>query len=139
MKSNKDNFQIAQIAFCYLCVINVFGLLLMLLEANYSAIDMSLMQKISVVATVIANASLMALGFFFLAISLERCTKVIWRIAVLVLSVAVIANVLATLAQPAIMPLLNTIVSISGIASLLYDRKVVFGKSESDTSGVVHG
>ncbi|VVE69516.1 hypothetical protein PAN31117_03355 [Pandoraea anapnoica] len=74
-----------------------------------------------------------------MAMSLERCTKVVWRIALIVLLVAVIVNVLTMFAQLSIMPILNTVVSVAGIASLIYERNAVFGKSESDTSGVVHG
>ncbi|UVA80180.1 hypothetical protein [Pandoraea commovens] len=138
-KSPKDNFLIAQVAFCYFAVLNAFILVMALIGTDYSLNGASLLQKISVLANTIANVFLMTLGFVVMAMSLERCTKVVWRIALFVLIVAVIVNVLAMLAQLTIMPILSTIVSVAGIASLLYERNAVFGRSKSNTSGVLHG
>ena len=137
-KSREDNFLIAQVAFCYFAVLNAFVLVLALTGADYSSNGATLLQKISILANTIANVFLMTLGFSVMAMSLERCTKVVWRIALIVLFVAVTVNVLAMLAQLAIMPILSTIVSVAGIASLLYERNAVFGRSKSNTSGIVH-
>ncbi|VVD79951.1 hypothetical protein [Pandoraea anhela] len=138
-KSLKDNFLIAQVAFCYFAVFNAFVLVLALIGTDYSLNGAPLLQRISILASTIANVFLITLGFSVMAMSLERCTKVVWRIALIVLGVAVIVNVLAMLAQLSIMPILSTVVSVAGIASLIYERNAVFGKSKSDTSGVVHG
>ena len=138
-KPRKDNFLIAQVAFCYFAVLNAFALVLALIGTDYSLNGASSLQKVSVLANTIANVFLMTFGFAVMAMSLERCTKVVWRIALFVLIVAVIVNVLSMLAQLAIMPILSTTVSVVGIASLLYERSAVFGKSKSDTSPVVHG
>jgi len=138
-KSRKDNFLIAQVAFCYFAVFNAFIPVLALIGADYSMNGAPLLQRISILASIIANVFLVTLGLSVMAISLERCTKVVWRIALIVLSVAAIGNVLAMLAQLSIMPILSTMVSIAGIASLIYERNAVFGKSKSDASNVVHG
>ncbi|VVD88049.1 hypothetical protein PCA20602_01475 [Pandoraea capi] len=138
-KSLKDNFLIAQVAFCYFAVFNAFVLVLALIGTDYSLNGAPLLQRISILASTIANVFLITLGFSVMAMSLERCTKVVWRIALIVLGVAVIVNVLAMLAQLSIMPILSTVVSVAGIASLIYERNAVFGKSKRDTSGVVHG
>lgn len=138
-KSQKDNFLIAQVAFCYFAVFNAFILVLALIGADYSMNGAPLLQRISILASTIANVFLVTLGFSVMAMSLERCTQVVWRIALIVLLVAVIGNVLAMLAQPSIMPILSTAVSVAGVASLIYERDAVFGKSRSDASDVVHG
>jgi hypothetical protein len=123
----KDNFAVAQVALYLFAILQV---VLALMTASGAiplgiAAQASTMQRTSATTNVVVNIMCFAVGYVLLARCLNRCTTLIWRIALGIFLLNTALAVLAIAAQPNLYPVLTCGLSVSGAVSVWKGHRAI--------------
>lgn len=135
-----DSFAVAQVALYIFAGQSALSALMTLTGAIPLPIDMqaSLMKRASVIASAAATSLCFALGYFLLARCLDRCTKLVWRVALGMFLLNALLGALAFFASPSIFPILTGGLSIAGAWSIFEGRKT-FDDQSDEVGASVNG
>lgn len=130
----KDNFAVAQVALYLFAILQVVAALMTLSGAIPLGVapQASTMQRVSTITNALVNVLCFAVGYVLLARCLNRCSRLVWRIAfgVFLLNIGIAA--LAITAQPNPYPVLTCCLSIAGAISMWNGRGVIRNDPGSD-------
>lgn len=90
-----------------------------------SAPQASTMQRVSATANAVITVLFFTAGYVLLARCLNRCTGLVWRIALSVFLINTGTTALALVAQPGPYPVLTCGLSIAGVISVWNGRKAI--------------
>lgn len=131
----KDNFAVAQVALYLFAILQVVVALMTITGAVPLGISQqaSTMQRMSATANAMINILCFAVGYVLLARCLNRCTTLVWWIALVVFLINAGAAVLAIAAQLNPYQVLTFCLSIAGAVSVWNGRGVnrKYASSES--------
>jgi lysylphosphatidylglycerol synthetase-like protein (DUF2156 family) len=136
-----DSFAVAQVALYIFAGQSALSALLILTGAIPLPIDAqaSLMQRASVIASAAATSLCLALSYLLLARCLDRCTKLVWRVALGMFLLNALLSAPAFFARPSIFPILTGGLSIAGAWSFFRGRKTFDDQSDEVCASVNGG
>ncbi|GJH25506.1 hypothetical protein [Caballeronia novacaledonica] len=135
-----DPFAVAQVALYIFAGQSALSALMTLTGAIPLPIDVqaSLMQRVSFIASAAATSLCLALGYLLLARCLDRCTKLVWRVALGMFLLSALLSALAFFASPSTFPILTGGLSIAGAWSISKGRKT-FDDQSDEVGASVNG
>jgi|GEM_PF-1409403 len=135
-----DSFAVAQVVLYIFAGQSALSALFSLTGAIPLPIDVqaSLMQRVSFIASAAATSLCLGLGYWLLARCLDRCNKLVWRVALGMFLLNAILSALAFFARLSIIPILTGCLSIAGAWSIFRGRKT-FDDRSGEVGGSVNG
>ena len=123
----KDNFAVAQVALYLFAILQMVLALMTVMGVVPLGIapEASMLQRVSATANSVVSILCFPAGYLLLARCLDRCTALVWRIALGVFLSNVGLTVLAIMAQPGPYPVLTCGLSIAGAISVLKGRSAI--------------
>lgn len=125
--NTKDRFAVAQIALYIFAILQVVVALMTAVGAVPLGINpqASTMRRFSLVTNSVTNILLFAVGYILLARCLNRCTRLVWRIALVIFLINAGAAALAIAAQRNPYPVLTCSLAVAGAISVWNGRDVI--------------
>jgi hypothetical protein len=132
----EDKFAVEQVALYLFTILQVVLALMTVSGAVPISIgpQASTMQRLSLMTNSVINVLCFAVGYALLARCLNRCTRLVWRIAFSVFLINAGVAALALAAQPGPYPTLTCSLSIAGAISVWNGRRVVRTDANVDSS-----
>lgn len=126
-RPDKDRFAVAQVALylfailqCVVALMTIFGAVPVGIAPQAST-----MQRLSLVTNSVINILVFAIGYILLARCLNRCTKLVWRVALATFLVNAGVAALAIAAQPNLYPVLTCGLAVAGAISVWNGRDMI--------------
>lgn len=122
-----DKFAVAQVALYIFAILQVVVALMTASGAISLGLapQASTMQRVSATTNAVITVLFFTVGYVLLARVLNRCTSLVWRIALSVFLINAGTTALALVAQPGPYPVLTCSLSIAGVISVWSGRKAV--------------
>jgi hypothetical protein len=132
----EDRFAVAQVALYLFAILQVVAILMTVTGAVPLGIvpEASTTQRLSTIATAVVNILCFAVGYVLLARCLNRCTRLVWRIAFTVFLLNGGVAALAIAAQPNPYPVLTCSLAVAGAISVWNGRRVIKRNENSHTT-----
>ena len=132
----EDNFAVAQVALylfallqCVIAAMTATGRVPLGIAPGGSALV-----RLSTTANSTVNLLCFAVGYYLLAISLNRCTKLVWNITISIFALNIALATLSIMANPNLFPVLTCGLSVAGALSVLRGRRVINRHVPSNSS-----
>jgi hypothetical protein len=131
----KDRFAVAQVALYLYAILQVVVALTTAAGAVPIGIlpQASTIQRVSATTNAVVNVLCCAVGYVLLARCLNRCTKLVWRMALSVFLINAGVAALAMAAQPGPYPVLMCSLAIAGAISVWNGRSAVQSYSSAES------
>lgn len=123
----KDRFAVAQVALYIFAILQVVVALMTAVGSVPLGIapQASTMQRLSLVTNSVINVLFFAVGYILLARCLNRCTRLVWRIALTIFLTNAGAAALAIVAQRNPYSVLTCSLAVAGAISVWNGRDVI--------------
>lgn len=123
----EDRFAAAQVALYIFAILQIVATFMTATGAGSIGINdqTPTMQRVSLTANAVVNVLYFLVGYLLLARCLNRCTRLVWRLALATFLANVAIASIAIAANPNQYPVLTCCLSVAGLISVWNGRKAV--------------